>query len=634
MGRRAGSKVRINNREFQLGKESAENIALLSAMLLEENGLAIYILPARLLAEEGSFRKKIQENGLAISAVMDLPDRIFSPVMSMTGSIVALRRGAQGDIFFGKLTRQEEQIDELVENYFSGTVGDTSFQGLSLPKEEIGSLATWEYRRAVALAGDKLGYTVVGLGTIVENIEVGRKGRNYQSSHSSRSLYVPLIGSGPVVHDISLTTAQLHLYTKIDINVRSSSAEYVAGYLNSNIGVSLRNSHLTGATIQRLNRASISRIPVMLPPKEIQKQIISTNASLLAQREFVLGLENNLNDFARSLWFEGSNPQAVINDVASMSDRISDVLRPEVYGGIDRWIEKLPYPLAAILRTWRSLSENDMAQKVSHLLDFFEATAQVSFLVLMSATISNEAVLDKIGSKFHDEISARLDRPTYGTWTSGIGLLAKPIRDLLGSKDSHRVISTMFADTTRALPEMLCNKSYLDVLNKQQERRNLWKGHGGSPSIPELKERHEELLGELQRLRQSMHSGWSGVDLVQAHGAKRRGRIHDTEVSVLMGSNPLFMREDAQLHESLDTTQLYLISKDRLYVRELLPLIALDYHPVPLKNTFYFYNRSDAEGIRVIAYQTSERSEDTWQSSEIREALNLLHGIGRTGSSA
>ena len=69
----------------------------------------------------------------------------------------------------------------------------------------------------------------------------------------------------------------------------------------------------------------------------------------------------------------------------------------------------------------------------------------------------------------------------------------------------------MFADDTLRLPSLLSDKRIASVLAATNKMRNDWSGHGGVVGQEEARVRNEQLVGELERLREAMADVWENI---------------------------------------------------------------------------------------------------------------------------
>ena len=154
--------------------------------------------------------------------------------------------------------------------------------------------------------------------------------------------------------------------------------------------------------------------------------------------------------------------------------------------------------------------------------------------------------------------------------------------------------------------------------------RNDWSGHGGVVGQEEAEYRNQQLLAEVQKLRETIADTWAETQLIHAlHCIPRRG-VFENEVAILMGSNSEFLKETRAMGTWLDVERLYLSKKDSGRALKLLPLVQVGPSPQSAKNACYFFNRLERDGARFISYHFTERPELTSQFPDATDTINFL----------
>ena len=101
----------------------------------------------------------------------------------------------------------------------------------------------------------------------------------------------------------------------------------------------------------------------------------------------------------------------------------------------------------------------------------------------------------------------------------------------------------LFATSSLEFPDALSRTELGLILSTTNKMRNDWGGHGGVVGQEEAQLRNEQLVGELQNLRDVLADTWSVTQLIRAlHTVNRRG-VFENEIAVLMGSNSEFLKE-------------------------------------------------------------------------------------------
>ena len=253
--------------------------------------------------------------------------------------------------------------------------------------------------------------------------------------------------------------------------------------------------------------------------------MLEIEARIASEQNTILGLQAELAEFRRELWTGPNSSKDVERRLAALSNRLSGSLKEHAVEGLDQWFETLPFPLASILRAWQATSSQDFKAKYEHLLHFFEATAEFLGVILLSAFSVNEALFEPHKQKLAESMQKQnlsFQRATFGAWKLVVEYLGKQTRQLLGSdKEDRSLCGDIFFDPLLALPEALSRKELAAVLSTTNKMRNDWSGHGGVVGPEEARLRNEQLLGEVQKLRDVIADTWSETQLIHALHAVR-----------------------------------------------------------------------------------------------------------------
>jgi hypothetical protein len=297
--------------------------------------------------------------------------------------------------------------------------------------------------------------------------------------------------------------------------------------------------------------------------------------------------------------------------------------------GLDLWFETLPFPLASILRAWQATETQDFKTKHEHLLHFFEATAEFIGIILLSAFRSNEALFashrEKMIASMHKQ-NLSFQRATFGTWKFVAEYLGKQTRELISGDDGSRSLcAEIFLDGSLTLPVALTDIALIELISRTNKMRNDWTGHGGVVSQQDARLRNEELVSEINKLRDLLGDVWTNTQLVHALHCRPKRGVFENEIAILMGSNSEFLKETRSMATWLDVEQLYLSQRGSTQALRLLPLVKVGPAPESAKNACYFFNRLDRTGARFVSYHYADRPElkDKF-SEEAIETIKLL----------
>jgi hypothetical protein len=361
-------------------------------------------------------------------------------------------------------------------------------------------------------------------------------------------------------------------------------------------------------------------------------KILEIETRIGAEQNTLLGLQNDLAALRRELWSSPGHSADVDSKLQAFSERLAAGATPHVAATLDEWFETLPFPLASILRAWQATPSQDYKTKYEHLLHFFEAVAEFLSVAYLSAYASRSELFVGHRTKLRDAWKKQnfsLERATFGTWKVVVEYFAKQTRELLSADTDKRMLcADIFADPSLALPEMLARNELAAVLSESNKMRNDWAGHGGVVSPAEAQLRNQQLLSEVQNLRDAMADGWAQAQLVQCLHCKPRQGVFENEVAILTGSNSEFLKESRSMSSWLDVERLYLASRDSGRALLLMPLMQVGPSPSSAKNACYFFNRVDKDGARFISYHFVDQPELKDQSEDTSAAIRLLTQVG------
>jgi hypothetical protein len=256
-------------------------------------------------------------------------------------------------------------------------------------------------------------------------------------------------------------------------------------------------------------------------------------------------------------------------------------------------------------------------------------------VILLSAFSGNEALYEPHKQKLKERMAKQnlsFQRATFGTWKLVVEYLGKQTRLLLqeggkkpdDAKNDRAICAEIFSDSTLRLPSLLCCKDIAAVLGATNKMRNDWGGHGGVVGQEEAKLRNEQLLGQVEKLRQAMADVWDSSVIVNALHCRPRKGVFENEIAILKGSNSEFLKESRAMSTWLDVDSLYIINGDQGSALKLLPLVQVGASPETAKNACYFFNRTEPDGARFVSYHFAGQPELSGLFEEATDAIKFL----------
>lgn len=616
-------------------KDNLGNLVMVAALLrLNSSGVGLFVVTPSFFSQRSVFRQ-FGVLGLGVEAALALPSGTFAPYTNILSYLVVIRRKPAARMFVAQLSGDEKTNLQILDNLRQGQEGGTLELGRFVDPMSFSSLEAIRTTERFGEAERRFAAPAVKLAELAIAINLGRFGEDFVFQAQDNALFIPLIGNSEVVDSPGDLTLKKQNYAQVVIDPSRSNARFVARFLNSDFGKELRQQSKTGAVIPKLNKQTLKDLCVFVPDLQTQQMMLKVEARIASEKNTLLGLQNELRKFTRELWANPRTAASVELQLSVLSERLSCGLKEHTAERLDQWVETLPFPLASILRAWQATPSKDFKTKHEHLLHFFEATAEFVSVIMLSAFSSNEPLFGEHKQKLAEAMQKQnlsFQRATFGTWKLVVEYLGKQTRELLSengkktddAQNDRAVCADIFSDQSLVIPQALCRKELAAILSTTNKMRNDWSGHGGVVGQEEAQLRNEQLLAEVQKLRETLADTWSDVQLVHALHCRPRRNVFENEVAVLMGSNSEFLKETRSMSTWLDVERLYLSKKDSVRALKLLPLIQVGPSPQSAKNACYFFSRLEREGARFVSYHFTDQPERKEQFSEATETINFL----------
>ncbi len=617
-------------------KDDLGNLILAaSTHRLSENGVGIFVVPTSFFFAERSVLKRFGELGFNVDAALALPPGSFAPYAAISTYLLVVTKSSAKPMFVAQLSSDLNTNSQILANFSNGVEGGAVELGRyvdALEFRSIDSLRAGDYFES---ASKQIGFPAVVLEELATEINLGRHGDGFKFPEASNSVFVPMIGQSDVVASLDEMTLKAQNYAQVVIDSSKSQATFIAQFLNSELGRRIREWGKSGTTIPKLNKQTLSKLQIFIPDLMTQRKMLEIEARLAAEENILLSLQNDLSELRRDLWRNPRSADSVSDRLDEFSIRIAGDLKEQASMGLDQWFETIPFPIASILRAWQATPSDDYKTKHEHLLHFFEATAEFISVILLSAFSGNESLYAPHKEKLKETMAKQnlsFQRATFGTWKLVVEYLGKQTRTLLqesgkkpeDAKNDQAICASIFADSSLKLPSLLCSKEIAAVLGATNKMRNDWSGHGGVVGQEEAKLRNEQLLGQVEKMRQAMSDVWDVSVMVNALHCKPRKGMFENEIAMLKGSNSEFLKESRSMSTWLDVDSLYIINGDQSGALKLLPLVQVNASPGSAKNACYFFNRTEREGARFVSYHFAGKPELSGLFEEATNAIKFL----------
>lgn len=606
-----------------------------STARLSENGVGLFVVPSSFFFTERSVLRRFADLGFNVEAALALPPGSFAPYTAIATYLLVVTKSPRKPMFVAQLSGDPNTNSQILSNLANGVEGGAVELGRyveALDFRGVDSLRAGEYFET---ATKQIGFPAVVLEDLAIEINLGHFGDGFKFPPRSNAIFIPMIGQSDVVDSIDELTLKAQHYAQVIIDPSKSHATFIAQFLNCELGKKLREWGKSGSAIPKLNKQTLKRLQIFIPDLATQQKMLEIDARLSAEENTLLSLQNDLLELRRELWRSPRSADTVRDRLGKFSVKIAGELKEQASIGLDQWFETIPFPIASILRAWQATPSDDYKTKHEHLLHCFEATAEFLSVIFLSAFSGNEALYSPHKEKLKKTMEKQnlsFQRATFGTWKLVVEYLGKQTRLLLqengkkpeDAKNDQTICASIFADPTLKLPSLLSSKDIAAILGATNKMRNDWSGHGGVVGQEEAKLRNEQLLGQVEKLRQAMSDVWDTAVVVNALHCRPRRGVFENEIAILKGSNSEFLKESRSMSTWLDVDSLYIINGQQSGALKLLPLIQVSASPGTAKNACYFFNRTEREGARFVSYHFVGQPELSGQFQEATDAIRFL----------
>ena len=622
----------------ELGGDLGNLILVAASMRLSSSGVGLFVVTPSFFFSPRSVFRKFGDLGLGVEAALALPPGTFAPYTNTPAYLVIVRRKPSTRMFVAQLSTDTNTNLTILGNFRQDREGGSLELGRFVAPEFFRSIEAIRAAETFAIAERRFGVPAVTLEELSTSINLGRFGDDFAFRALENAIFIPLIGNSEVMESLGDLSLKNQNYAQVAIDPARSNAHFVAHFLNSNFGRQLREQSKFGTFIPKLNKQTLKELRVFVPDLQTQRRMLEIEAKIADEQNTVLELEIELSELRDELWASPNAAPNVEQRLGSLAMRLAGGIKQHASERLDQWFETLPFPLASILRAWQATASQDFRTKHEHLLHFFEGTAEFVSVILLSAFNSNEVIFEQHRRKLAEAMlkqNLSFKRATFGTWKLVTEYFGKQTRELLaenGKKpdeamNDRALCADLFADPSLSLPKALGRKELASILSTTNKMRNDWGGHGGVVGQEEAEFRNQQLLAEVQKLREAIADTWAETQLIHAlHCIPRRG-VFENEVAILMGSNNEFLKETRAMGTWLDVERLYLSKKDSGRALKLLPLVQVGPLPKSAKNACYFFNRLEHDGARFISYHFLDKPELTGQFTDATDTIKLLTNV-------
>jgi len=245
-------------------------ILFYSSLLLSKEGVAFFIFPSAFLSSLNHLLPK----GLYINAVFSLSGNLIKHTGTPYLSLVIISQRKNEEIFVAELNPNINQ-EIILENMKKRKEGKIESLGFLVPQNQLDLYGRLIDKREQKRIASRYKLREVKIEKeLTSEINLSSKKNKDGFEKRANSVYLPLIGNSNAITSIEDFILKPHNYIQLVIREEIALAEYIAIYLNSEMGKIYRKNLTSGLVIPKINKSTIKESSIYLPNLEEQRNII------------------------------------------------------------------------------------------------------------------------------------------------------------------------------------------------------------------------------------------------------------------------------------------------------------------------------------------------------------------------
>jgi hypothetical protein len=593
-----------------------------SAKKLSPTGVGLFIVSPWFFSrtKEVNVFDVLGKCGLAIESALSIPIQYCPNNTGLDGLLITIKKGVQGKIFVGELQADINRQKQLIKNIETNKEAKDFALGMVVEKEDLRTYQGLKNSREYQVQLSRQGLPVVKLADLFQEVNAHKRNNDLGFTGRANALYLPSIGFSEVVTSTEQFSLKPQNYLQLVLKPELVIAEFLAGFLNSELGLQARRLLQSGNMIPKISISAVLKgIEIPLPELLVQSQVMKADA-------FTRDLKTDVENVRKQLWGRPSNVQRI-------RKTIENINKNETF---EEWLKTLPFPLASILWNYQT-AKHDPKEQFELLLKFFEALAEFHATILLSVARREASLWMEVRDYLVKE-REQIEKSTFGTWVELLAFISKRLRELWNNSGTTKEknegagrsrCETAFGSTRAEVIDAMLSKQLFAVLRSANQFRNDFGGHYGILGQETARTLLVQLHSYLSEVRSIFGQGWETYKLIlPTDRSKWHGEYHEVLVQVLQGPNTPFLKEQRELREPLKQDTLYLHDRDRDIAIEMFPLLRISNPPRDAINACYFYNRKQPGGARYVSYHFDKQADMTFSDSEMNILYTELFGDG------
>ncbi len=555
---------------------------------LTQDGKLIFLVSNSFLMND-KVKEALNKQGLFIDAVFSIPSGAFAPTTNIPSNLILITKQNKEKAFVAEISQDDTTNKTILHNFHIQKEGKAIQLGCFVEILEFKSFNALRSEKEMPDLVKRIGYPSILLTDISKSINALKGDNTDEVEHLANSIYLPKLGTSPVVASLSELKIKPKNYYQIQLDETKANAIYVANYFNSPVGKKLRESLEVGAVIPQISKSQFSRCELYLPDLSTQAELIEVDSKI---QQFTF----RLDELKRNLWKQPKSYKSIVKELKTINQEEK----------LENWIDKLPFPISSIL--WRYYATKDNSKKIEHLFHFFEAFSEFLSMLMLSALVQDKEFYKAESHKWIDKDEKFQNwylRATFGNWNILISRLSKAIREYLSEEDKREYCKSLFGNPTEAFLSMITSKGIVNVLIEVANLRNKWKGHGGITSEEENNQRVLTLERQLSEFRKHIADGFEDTKMLSPTTSSFEDGIFTFNAKELIGARTPFNELTIKSLVPLDRKKLYLCNSEQTKPLELLPFIKY----IEASNAIYFYTSIESKDVRWVSYHFDKEAE-------------------------
>ena len=390
---------------------------------LKYGGLGVFVVPDSFAWNQSNRPIEILgECGLKLVGYLSLPTGSFQPYTAALGGLAVVARNGKDRIFVGALSEDSNRNEVLLRNFNGGREGRDVGTGRFVQPGDFRGVRVLEAQEQVDRIASRLGLAPKPLQDVLVAVNLTKETEPPGFEEQPNAVYLPLIGRSNAITSTGQFRMKPHNYAQLLVNPESVDPDYLAGFFNTPLGLSIRERSASGATIPKITKATIGLMTVFLPPLNTQRTMIETQTRIRK-------VSTELHELEKRLWEQPKRCDSVAKAIE----------RFERKEALPDWIDTLPFPLGSILWAYHTCGADDKT-RYEHLLHFFEAYGEFLAIILLSAFLRDQELFASELKALREGVGGHISiqRADFGTWVRIMERFSKTSRQLLNGDDNQK----------------------------------------------------------------------------------------------------------------------------------------------------------------------------------------------------